>query len=127
TAPSSCLVTEWGEWDECSASCGTGMKRRHRMIKMTPADGSMCKAETTEAEKCMMPECPIDCELTEWSQWSECNTSCGKGHMIRTRMIKIEPQFGGTACPETVQRTKCRVRKCLRGPGMEKRRWKEAR
>lgn len=47
--------------------------------------------------------------------------------MIRTRMIKIEPQFGGTACPETVQRTKCRVRKCLRGPGMEKRRWKEAR
>lgn len=57
TAPSSCLVTEWGEWDECSASCGTGMKRRHRMIKMTPADGSMCKAETTEAEKCMMPEC----------------------------------------------------------------------
>lgn len=56
-APSSCLVTEWGEWDECSASCGMGMKRRHRMIKMTPADGSMCKAETTEAEKCMMPEC----------------------------------------------------------------------
>ncbi|TRZ15841.1 hypothetical protein HGM15179_011264 [Zosterops borbonicus] len=181
-SPSSCLVTEWGEWDECSASCGTGMKRRHRMIKMTPADGSMCKAETTEAEKCMMPEChtipcllspwsewsdcsvtcgkgmrtrqrmlksaaelgdcneeleqaekcmlpecPIDCELTEWSQWSECNTSCGKGHMIRTRMIKIEPQFGGAACPETVQRTKCRVRKCLRGAGMEKRRWKEAR
>lgn len=42
-------------------------------------------------------------------------------------MIKIEPQFGGTACPETVQRTKCRLRKCLRGPGMEKRRWKEAR
>ncbi|XP_037993178.1 spondin-1 isoform X1 [Motacilla alba alba] len=181
-SPSSCLVTEWGEWDECSASCGTGMKRRHRMIKMTPADGSMCKAETTEAEKCMMPEChtipcllspwsewsdcsvtcgkgmrtrqrmlksaaelgdcneeleqaekcmlpecPIHCELTEWSQWSECNTSCGKGHMIRTRMIKIEPQFGGAACPETVQRTKCRVRKCLRGAGMEKRRWKEAR
>lgn len=47
--------------------------------------------------------------------------------MIRTRMIKIEPQFGGAACPETVQRTKCRVRKCLRGAGMEKRRWKEAR
>ncbi|KAM8808098.1 SPON1 protein, partial [Eudromia elegans] len=181
-SPSSCLVTEWGEWDECSASCGSGTKRRHRMIKMTPADGSLCKAETTEAEKCMMPEChtipcllspwsewsdcsvtcgkgmrtrqrmlksaaelgdcneeleqvekcmlpecPIDCELTEWSQWSECNTSCGKGHMIRTRMIKMEPQFGGTACPETVQRSKCRVRKCLRGPGLEKRRWKEAR
>ncbi|XP_019375080.1 PREDICTED: spondin-1 [Gavialis gangeticus] len=181
-APSSCLVTEWGEWDECSASCGMGMKKRYRMIKMTPADGSMCKTETTEAEKCMMPEChtipcmlspwsewsdcsvtcgkgmrtrqrmlksaaelgdcneeleqvekcmlpecPIDCELTEWSHWSECNKSCGKGHMIRTRMIKMEPQFGGAPCPETVQRKKCRIRKCLRNPSIEKRRWKEAR
>uniref|UniRef100_A0A670XYT8 Spondin-1 n=1 Tax=Pseudonaja textilis TaxID=8673 RepID=A0A670XYT8_PSETE len=181
-SPSSCLVTEWGEWDECSASCGMGMKKRHRMIKMTPADGSMCKAETTEAEKCMnpechtipcllspwsewsdcsvtcgkgmrtrqrmlksaaelgdcneeleqvekcmLPECPIDCDLTEWSQWSECNKSCGKGHMIRTRMIKMEPQFGGAPCPETVQRKKCRIRKCLRNPNIEKRRWKESR
>lgn len=56
-APSSCLVTEWGEWDDCSATCGMGMKKRHRMVKMSPADGSMCKAETSQAEKCMMPEC----------------------------------------------------------------------
>lgn len=33
------------------------MKKRHRMVKMSPADGSMCKAETSQAEKCMMPEC----------------------------------------------------------------------
>lgn len=50
-------MTEWGEWDECSATCGMGMKKRHRMVKMSPADGSMCKAETSQAEKCMMPEC----------------------------------------------------------------------
>ncbi|XP_064221224.1 spondin-1 isoform X3 [Aotus nancymaae] len=181
-SPSSCLMTEWGEWDECSATCGMGMKKRHRMIKMSPADGSMCKAETSQAEKCMMPEChtipcllspwsewsdcsvtcgkgmrtrqrmlkslaelgdcnedleqvekcmlpecPIDCELTEWSQWSECNKSCGKGHMIRTRIIQMEPQFGGAPCPETVQRKKCRIRKCLRNPSIQKLRWREAR
>ncbi|XP_063800581.1 spondin-1 [Pseudophryne corroboree] len=180
--PSTCIVTEWGEWEECSATCGMGMKKRHRMIKMTPADGSMCKAETTEVEKCMMPEChtipcmlspwsewsdcsvtcgkgtrtrqrmlkspaelgdcneelkqvekcmlpecPINCELTEWSHWSECNKSCGKGHMIRTRMITSEPQFGGGQCPETVQRKKCKVRKCQKNSGSEKRRLKDAR
>ncbi|XP_059564954.1 spondin-1 isoform X1 [Myotis daubentonii] len=178
---SSCLMTEWGEWDECSATCGMGMKKRHRMVKMSPADGSMCKAETSQTEKCMMPEChtipcllspwsewsdcsvtcgkgmrtrqrmlkslaelgdcneeleqvekcmlpecPTDCELTEWSQWSECNKSCGKGHMIRTRMIQMEPQFGGAPCPETVQRKKCRLRKC-RNPSIQKLRWREAR
>ncbi|XP_015451989.1 spondin-1 isoform X2 [Pteropus alecto] len=181
-SPSSCLMTEWGEWDECSATCGMGMKKRHRMVKMSPADGSTCKAEMSQAEKCMMPEChtipcllspwsewsdcsvtcgkgmrtrqrmlkslaelgdcneeleqvekcmlpecPIDCELTEWSQWSECNKSCGKGHMIRTRMIQMEPQFGGAPCPETVQRKKCRIRKCFRNQSIQKLRWREAR
>lgn len=56
-APSSCLVTEWGEWDVCSATCGLGMKRRERMVKMPPSDGSICGAEVVEVEKCMMPEC----------------------------------------------------------------------
>ncbi|XP_076144187.1 spondin-1a isoform X1 [Alosa pseudoharengus] len=183
-SPSSCLVTEWGEWDICSATCGLGMKRRERMVKTPPADGSVCGAEVVEVEKCMMPEChtipcllspwsdwsdcsvtcgkgsrtrqralksplelgecaeeleqvekcmlpecPMDCILTEWSEWSECNKSCGKGHIIRTRMVKMEPQFGGNACPETVQRNKCKIRKCSRGGANsdERRRRKEAR
>lgn len=63
-------MTEWGEWDECSATCGMGMKKRHRMVKMSPADGSMCKAETSQAEKCMMPEC------REWVWgWERCGGS----------------------------------------------------
>lgn len=57
TAPSSCVVTEWGEWDPCSVTCGIGMRRRERMVKMPPIDGSMCKTEVAEVEKCMMPEC----------------------------------------------------------------------
>uniref|UniRef100_A0A4W3K1N1 Spondin-1 n=1 Tax=Callorhinchus milii TaxID=7868 RepID=A0A4W3K1N1_CALMI len=179
--PSTCFVTEWGEWEVCSATCGMGTKRRHRMIKMHPSDGSLCKVEAEQTEKCLMPdcqsipclltlwsewsdcsvtcgigmrtrqrmlkspsevgecneeleqiekcmlpECPTDCMVTEWADWSECNKSCGKGHVIRTRMIKLEPQFGGALCPETVQRKKCKLRKCSRGSSDEKRRRKEA-
>ncbi len=53
-----------------------------------------------------IPPPATDCMLSEWSEWSECNKSCGKGHMIRSRMVKLEPQFGGMPCPETVQRKK---------------------
>uniref|UniRef100_A0A8C8IN39 Spondin-1 n=1 Tax=Oncorhynchus tshawytscha TaxID=74940 RepID=A0A8C8IN39_ONCTS len=177
-SPSNCVVTEWGEWDPCSTTCGLGMKRRERMVKMPPSDGSMCKAEVAEVEKCMMPECntilcmlspwsdwsvcsvtcgkgvrarqrmlkspdlgecteeleqvercmqpecPMDCMVSEWTEWSECNKSCGKGHTIRTRMVKLEPQFGGEPCSETVQRKKCKIRKCKRG-SREKRRGKQ--
>ncbi|KAG7230222.1 hypothetical protein INR49_012355 [Caranx melampygus] len=183
-SPSSCIVAEWGEWDACSATCGLGMKGRERVVKMPPADGSICGAEVLEVEKCMMPEChtipcmltpwsdwsdcsvtcgkglrtrqrmlkspvelgecteeleqvekcmlpecPIDCIMTDWTEWSECNKSCGKGHTIRTRMVKLEPQFGGDPCPETIQRKKCKVRKCSRGQANsdEKKRRKEQR
>lgn len=51
------MVTEWGEWEPCSITCGVGMRRRERMVKMPPIDGSMCKTEVSEVEKCMMPEC----------------------------------------------------------------------
>ena len=56
-ALSSCVVTEWGEGEPCSTTCGLGMKQRERMVKMPPSDGSMCKVEVAEVEKCMMPEC----------------------------------------------------------------------
>lgn len=50
--------------------------------------------------------------VSDWSDWYECNKSCGKGHTIRTRMVKLEPDFGGSPCPETIQRKKCKIRAC---------------
>lgn len=71
----------------------------------------------------------IDCVMSEWTEWSECNKSCGKGHAIRTRIVMLEPQFGGDPCSETIQRKKCKIRKCNRGQGNndEKKRRKEQR
>ncbi|XP_058252520.1 spondin-1b isoform X2 [Hemibagrus wyckioides] len=111
----SCMVSEWSDWGHCSVTCGVGMHVRRRMLK-TPALPGQCPEQLEQAEKCMMPECPVDCMMSEWTEWTECNKSCGKGHMIRTRMVKLEPQFGGIQCPETIQRKKCKIRKCTRGP-----------
>lgn len=96
-APNSCLTTEWGEWDECSATCGMGMKKRHRMVKMSPADGSMCKAETTQAEKCMMPEC------REWV-WGRGGGNT-EGHSILQyyHLGRMPGGAGGRAGPVSLQ------------------------
>lgn len=63
----------------------------------------------------------IDCMVSDWSEWFECNKSCGRGHTIRTRMVKLEPQFGGSSCPETIQRKRCKIRKCRTKAKEEKR------
>ncbi|TSQ92657.1 Spondin-1 [Bagarius yarrelli] len=114
---SPCMLSEWISWSPCSATCGMGMRSRERYVKVFPEDGSSCREPTEETEKCVVNDnCSVDCMLSEWTEWSECNKSCGKGHMIRTRMVKLEPQFGGVPCPETVQRKRCKIRKCTRGP-----------
>jgi len=36
----------------------------------------------------------IDCEVTEWSEWSGCSASCGKGTESRSRLITQHPSVG---------------------------------
>lgn len=51
----------------------------------------------------------------EWSPWSLCSFTCGRGHRTRTRMC-TPPQHGGRACegPET-QSKLCNIALC---PGL---------
>uniref|UniRef100_A0A3Q2EEM4 Spondin-1 n=1 Tax=Cyprinodon variegatus TaxID=28743 RepID=A0A3Q2EEM4_CYPVA len=123
-----CLLTPWSEWSDCSVTCGKGLRKRQRILK-SPVELGDCTEELEQVEKCMLPECPIDCVMSDWTEWSECNKSCGKGHTIRTRTVTMESQFGGDPCAETIQRKKCKIRKCSRGQGNsdEKKRRKEQR
>lgn len=54
----------------------------------------------------------IDCTVSEWGVWSECDVPCGTGMMSRTRTILNAPENGGKHCPSLVQKRGCQGFKC---------------
>lgn len=56
---------------------------------------------------------PVDCEVSKWSEWSECNASCGLSFKKKTRTILRPAQFGGKECPKRLKKLKkCFVQEC---------------
>eukprot|EP00095_Tigriopus_kingsejongensis_P005413 maker-scaffold327_size205035-snap-gene-1.9 protein:Tk05413 transcript:maker-scaffold327_size205035-snap-gene-1.9-mRNA-1 annotation:"PREDICTED: spondin-1-like" len=59
------------------------------------------------------PRISIDCQMSAWSEWSECSKSCGIGWQTRTREIVLPPQGQGKPCPQKLERKKkCRKIPC---------------
>lgn len=54
----------------------------------------------------------IDCRVSEWEQWSECDAACGVGSMSRSRTVQYEPQNGGKECPDLRQKRACHGQRC---------------
>ena len=40
----------------------------------------------------------IDCQWSQWGDWSECDKTCGWGERHKTRTHAILSQFGGKNC-----------------------------
>lgn len=54
----------------------------------------------------------IDCEVSDWGPWSECDVDCGTGTMSRSRSVIHEAENGGNVCPELMQRRGCHGTRC---------------
>ncbi|CAD7965880.1 unnamed protein product [Amoebophrya sp. A25] len=68
-----CRWAEWGPWGECNCH---GLQERRRYID-TPASfcGRPCEGTDRETQTCKSTcmEQATDCELSEWTEWTECN------------------------------------------------------
>ncbi|XP_032528013.1 somatomedin-B and thrombospondin type-1 domain-containing protein-like [Danaus plexippus] len=49
----------------------------------------------------------LDCVVSGWGEWSECDNECGSGSMMRSRRVVQAPARGGKHCPTLVQRRAC--------------------
>ncbi|XP_046699010.1 adhesion G protein-coupled receptor B3 isoform X2 [Silurus meridionalis] len=102
---------EWSQWSSCSVTCGQGSQVRTRTC-VSPF-GTHCSGPLRESRVCNnTAPCPVHGVWEEWSPWSLCSFTCGRGHRTRTRVC-TPPQHGGRNCdgPET-QSKLCNIALC---------------
>jgi len=101
----SCEFEEWISWSDCTATCGGGQRERIRSLNGVARNGgSACEGSTKEVDDCGVEDCyfPIDCEISDWDEWSTCSRTCGGGQRQRGRHIIRNVQHGGKACENSI-------------------------
>ncbi|XP_033112830.1 thrombospondin type-1 domain-containing protein 7A-like [Anneissia japonica] len=85
----------------CGHTDGTQIRKVLCEMESAPHDDSLCDVslKPNVSRPCNVI-CPIDCELSMWSEWSQCSVLCGSGTRYKTRRINTLPHFGGAACPD---------------------------
>ncbi|CAK0804700.1 unnamed protein product [Prorocentrum cordatum] len=92
--------SSWEDWSECSASCGGGLRARHREVAQRPNScGKPAVGLEDEYDVCSTSPCEAkkDCELSEWTEWSSCSSDCF-GVRERSRHVVQYASGGGEAC-----------------------------
>ncbi|XP_057210063.1 adhesion G protein-coupled receptor B2 isoform X8 [Triplophysa rosa] len=110
---------EWSQWSVCSLTCGQGWQVRSRSCVSSPY-GTLCSGPLRETRLCNnTATCPGEPQnqavhglWEEWSSWSLCSVTCGRGSRTRSRICMV-PQHGSKGCggPE-VQSKLCNIALC---------------
>jgi hypothetical protein len=97
--PRDCIMSSWDAYGACTSTCGGGRQTRSRAVAKPALDGGKGCPSSAETRACATQGCPIDCELSSWGAWSECDKTCGGGFHTRRRSIEQAPVHGGMLCP----------------------------
>lgn len=105
-----CVVSDW-EKQPCSAQCGGGEMILQR-YKLADAHGGADCPPLMMQRSCNMQECPVDCELDDWAEWSACSKDCGGGVRQRVRSVRVTSEHGGAPCPAQQEEEVCNIGPC---------------
>ena len=63
-------------------------------------DGATC-------DLCVKENCPVDCKVAAFGNWSACSTSCGAGTRLRARNVTVPTRYKGKPCPALNESSAC--------------------
>jgi len=101
--PKACVWSNWGNYDTCTKTCGTGTQTRTRTKVPEECGGTPCDGATSETANCATTPCPVPCvgAWTEWATFCPCNgtglTSTVSRYYTITTPASTNP--AGTPCP----------------------------
>jgi len=111
-----CVLSDWLDWDRCDASCGGGQTQRYRFLH---GPAALCNLSTiSEVKPCNTEHCPLDgrndCRLSDWTHWSSCSANCGQGFKERNRTVLTEAKLDGMGCYAHLSDVvPCKVKDCV--------------
>uniref|UniRef100_A0A8D2N6T6 Uncharacterized protein n=1 Tax=Zonotrichia albicollis TaxID=44394 RepID=A0A8D2N6T6_ZONAL len=111
TPPGDPAAEEWSPWSVCSTTCGEGWQTRTRFC-VSSSYSTQCSGLLWERKVTSSASLAVHGTWDEWSPWSLCSSTCGRGYRDRTRTCK-PPQFGGNPCEGPEKQTKfCNIALC---------------
>ncbi|KAG8443081.1 hypothetical protein GDO86_011775 [Hymenochirus boettgeri] len=115
------------DWSTCQLSekavCGNGIKTRMLdcvRSDVKSVDLNYCEElgleKTWQMNISCVVECPVNCQVSEWSPWSKCSKECGlTGKMVRKRTVIQPSQGDGRPCSIQMEQAKpCPVKPCYK-------------
>ncbi|CAK9106121.1 unnamed protein product [Durusdinium trenchii] len=79
--PQDCQFSDWDSWTSCIPFCD-GQQKRNRSKTVENQFGGSC-GELEESRSCT--NFCLDCQWSDWSQYSACSKTCGGGESTRWR------------------------------------------
>jgi len=102
----------WGEWSQCSKTCGGGKRTRRAVVeRRSELGGAACPA-LEDTEDCSMQPCPVDCKMGEWENVGICSKTCGGGKQKQSRKILVRPVGAGQKCGPGEREIECNTAPC---------------
>ncbi|CAJ1436901.1 unnamed protein product [Effrenium voratum] len=82
SCPVDCELTDWTGWSSCHPYC-IGTQNRSRTVKISNDFGGAPCGNLADEKSCT--NFCMDCQLSEWTEWSDCTKTCASGISFTAR------------------------------------------